>query len=285
MDRRQRDLGDPRARPRYRRHPHPRRRRPVRLGRRGRPVRGRAAAAPARGRGRRRRRPPRRRHFNDRLRRLDPRACLVSTLSLGTAHESLREPGGLAVLANGDLLVADTGHHRLVRLAADGSFQGELEVRGAPPVPAASDEPPPPLAAAPATRWFDLVLEQAPALAPGRVSGRLRLLAPAGWKFNDGAPQRLALEVSRRSDLVTSADRITLSGQDRSDMSVELELAVAELPTSEVRSELLVRVDAVLCGGDPEVCAPSQAWLRIPLLLTNAGAAAFSVDLALASPV
>ncbi|PCC74381.1 Thiol-disulfide isomerase or thioredoxin [Nannocystis exedens] len=223
--------------------------------------------------------------FNDRLRRLDRRAGLVSTLSLGTDRESLREPGGLAVLPDGDLLVADTGHHRLVRLAADGRFKAELEVRGAPPVPAPTDEPPPPLAAAPATRWFDLVLERAPALAPGRATGRLRLVAPAGWKFNDGAPQRLALEVSRRSDLVTTADRITLSGQDRSDMFVEIDLEVAELPTSEVRSELLVRVDAVLCGGDPEVCAPSQAWLRIPLLLTNAGEAAFAVDLALASPV
>ena len=45
-------------------------------------------------------------------------------------------------------------------------------------------------------------------------------------------------------------------------------------------SELLVRVDSMLCGGEPEVCAPSQAWLRIPLLLKNAGEAAFHVDLA-----
>ncbi|MDC0674930.1 thioredoxin-like domain-containing protein [Nannocystis radixulma] len=223
--------------------------------------------------------------FNDRLRRLDVRAGLVSTLSLGTDGESLREPGGLAVLADGDLLVADTGHHRLVRLAADGRFKAELEVRGAPAVPEPDEPPPPLLAAAPATRWFDLVLERAPTLAPGRATATLRLVAPEGWKFNAGAPQRLALEVSRRSDLVTTTDRITLSGQDRSDMSVEIDLEVAELPTSEVRSELLVRVDSMLCGGDPEVCAPSQAWLRIPLLLTNAGEAVFGVDLALAAPV
>lgn len=223
--------------------------------------------------------------FNDRLRRVDVRAGLVSTLSLGTDGEALREPGGLAVLEGGDLLVADTGNHRLVRLGADGRFKAELEVRGAPELPQPDEAPPPPLAAAPATRWFDLVLERAPNLAPGRVTGQLRLIAPDGWKFNAGAPQRLALEVSRRSDLVTTADRITLSGQDRSDMSVEIGLEVAELPTSEVRSELLVRVDAVLCGGEPEVCAPSQAWLRIPLLLTNGGEAAFVVDLALAEPV
>lgn len=67
-------------------------------------------------------------------------------------------------------------------------------------------------------------------------------------------------------------------------MSVEIELEVGELPTSEVRSELLVRVDATLCGGEPEVCAPSQAWLRIPLLLTRAGEAAFTVELGLAAP-
>lgn len=223
--------------------------------------------------------------FNDRLRRLDRRAGQVTTLSLGTGDESLREPGGLAVLADGDLLVADTGHHRLVRLASDGRFKAELAVRGAPPMPTPADEPPPSLAAAPASRWFDLVLAQAPNLAPGRARGQLRLHAPEGWKFNDGAPQRLALEVSRRSDLVTTTDRISLPGQGRSDMSFEIDLEVAELPTSEVRSELLVRVDAVLCGGDPEVCAPSQAWLRIPLLLTQTGDSAFTVDLTLATPV
>lgn len=222
--------------------------------------------------------------FNDRLRRLDRRAGRVSTLSLGTAHESLREPGGLAVLADGDLLVADTGHHRLVRLAPDGRFLAELPVRGAPALPEPDEPEPPPLSAAPATRWFDLVLERAPALAPGRATAHLRLLAPTGWKFGAGAPQRLTLEVSRRSDLVTAPDRTTLSGQDRSDMSVEIDLEVGELPTSEVRSELLVRVDATLCGGEPEVCAPSQAWLRIPLLLTRAGEAAFTVELGLAAP-
>lgn len=220
--------------------------------------------------------------FNDRLRRIDLAAGVVSTLSLGT--ESLREPGGVAVRPDGGLLVADTGHHRLLRLDADGRVEGELVVRGAPPVPTDDDEPPPALPRPPAMRWFDVAVDPAPTLAPGPAALRLRLVAPAGWKFNEGAPVRLALEVSRRSDLVTTVERLTLTGQGQEDMSLTIPLTVAALPAPEIRGELLVHVDAMLCGGDPEVCAPSQAWLRIPLLLLGTGQAEVAVDLPLAAP-
>lgn len=219
--------------------------------------------------------------FNNSLRKIDLAAGLVTTLSLGT---ELREPAGVAALPGGGLLVADTGNHRLVRLAEGGRFAGELVVRGAPAVPTDADDPPPPLADVPANRWFDVVIDPAPALAPGPAAVRLRLVAPAGWKLSDGAPLRLALEVSRRSDLLTTVETLALTGHGRSDMSLTIPLTVAAVPAPEIRSELLIRVDAILCGGDPEVCAPTQAWLRIPLLLTATGTAEVAVDLPLASP-
>ena len=222
--------------------------------------------------------------YNDCLRRIDREAGAISTLSLGTAGESLREPGDVKLAPGGGLVVADTGNHRIVRLADDGRWLGELVVHGAPALPPLADDVPPPLSAAPATRWFDVVIDPAPALAPGPATLHLRLVAPDAWKFNDGAPLRLALEVSRRSDLLTTRERLDLQGQGAKDMSLEIPLTVAALPSGEIRSELLVRVDAVLCGGDPEVCAPSQAWLRVPLVLTAAGSPAATVDLPLAAP-
>lgn len=222
--------------------------------------------------------------YNDCLRRIDRGAGVMSTLSLGTGAEALREPGDVKLAPDGGLWVADTGNHRIVRLAADGTWLGELAVRGAPPPPEGDEDAPPPLSDAPAIRWFDVTIDPAPTLAPGPATLRLGLRAPDGWKLDAGAPLRIALEVSRRSDLLIAPERLALTGQGAQDMSVEIALAVAALPAAEVRSELLVRVDAILCGGEPAVCAPSQAWLRVPLVLAAGGAAEAAVTLPLAGP-
>lgn len=61
--------------------------------------------------------------YNDRLKRVDP-TSRASAPWPGEAGEagSLREPGG--VFSDGDaLLVADTGHHRIVSVAEDGALQ------------------------------------------------------------------------------------------------------------------------------------------------------------------
>jgi hypothetical protein len=63
--------------------------------------------------------------YNDRLKRVDPRNRECAPW-LGEAGEAglLREPAG--VWSDGDsLLVADTGHHRIVRVGKDGSL-GEV---------------------------------------------------------------------------------------------------------------------------------------------------------------
>lgn len=221
--------------------------------------------------------------YNDRLRRLDPVAGEVTTLYFGTGERGLREPGAVVVRPDGGLLVADTGNHRLVKLSAYGAWEGELEVRGAPaPEPAEDGSAPPLSAAGAATRWFDTRLAALAPLAPGPGLLRLRLRAPAGWTFNAGAPLQVTLEVSRRSDLLTLPTELVREGDGASDMVLEAALAVEHLPEGEVRSEVLVRVDAILCGED--VCAPSQAWLRIPLTLASLGVHAVGVELELVAP-
>lgn len=217
--------------------------------------------------------------YNDRLRRIDLAAGAVTTLPTA----GLREPGGVSTRPGGGLLVADTGNHRVLRVAADGAIEGELAVRGAPS-PERGEEPPAPLGAGPALRWFDLTPPASVTLAPGPATLALRLRAPTRWKLNDGAPLRVALEVSRRSDLVEAPEQLDQIGNGLEDMSLEIALAVAALPADEIRAELLARIDAILCGGDPEVCAPSQAWLRVPLLLRAGGGARCEVAIELAAP-
>jgi thiol-disulfide isomerase/thioredoxin len=62
--------------------------------------------------------------YNSALRRYDPRSEQLVTL----AHEDLSEPSGAAVLG-GDLLVADTNNHRIVRVGLDGEVR-PFELRG-----------------------------------------------------------------------------------------------------------------------------------------------------------
>lgn len=218
--------------------------------------------------------------FNDALRRIDLQRGQVSTLTRG-----LREPAGVVALRDGRLLVADTGHHRVLWVDAEGAVLGEFAVRGAPRPPAGEVEPPPALAAdGPAARWFEVPLATQ-TLAPGAGALVLEIAAPTGWKLNAGAPLRVQLEVSRRSDLLALAQEtlvLTGSGGPRQRVEVGLEVAPLAAP---IPGELLARVDAVLCQGDDAgVCAPAQAWLRLPLALAPAGPHGLRVEVALAAP-
>ena len=217
--------------------------------------------------------------FNNSLRRIDLQRGQMTTLTRG-----LRDPADIVALPDGRLLVADTGNHRVVWVAADGALLGALEIHGAPAVPHAEDGPPPPLAPAAATRWFDVPLATQP-LGPGPGALALEIGAPPGWKLAEGAPLRVQLEVSRRSDLLALAhETLALTADGGPGQRVEVGLQVALL-TATIASELLARVDAMLCrSGDDGVCAPSQAWLRLPLVLTPDGPHLLRAELPLATP-
>ncbi len=74
--------------------------------------------------------------YNSALRRYDLRSDQLVTL----AREDLSEPSGAAVLG-GDLLVADTNNHRLVRVGLDGEVR-PFEIRGLlPPTPVPIEGP------------------------------------------------------------------------------------------------------------------------------------------------
>jgi hypothetical protein len=58
--------------------------------------------------------------YNDKIKRIDvAHEAKVSTWYAGRGELALREPAGLSQLENGQVVVADTNHHRLVVIDAD----------------------------------------------------------------------------------------------------------------------------------------------------------------------
>src|SRR5207253_1038506 len=85
--------------------------------------------------------------YNDKLKRFSPDGLRLEPFFEGAGDSRLSQPAGLAVLPSGEVLVADTNHHRVVKVGAAGDRAFELVVRGAPTprygVAAAAAQPPP----------------------------------------------------------------------------------------------------------------------------------------------
>jgi len=213
--------------------------------------------------------------YNDKLKRFSPDGARLDPFFEGAVDSRLSQPAGLSVLPSGEVLVADTNHHRIVKVSADGERAYELTVRGAPPprYGVAAD------AKAPAqgeggAGWFTAILA-APrdkGFAPGAGKLVLTIAAPEGLELSAGAPWSAALEVSRRSDLLQVAPEFT-RGEARGGRTEEIELRVEAQHLYDVDSELLVELRAVACdAADHKACYPVKNSFRVPLrLLRDAG--------------
>lgn len=211
--------------------------------------------------------------YNDALKALDLRTGTARTFYRGEGERSLGEPAGLALARDGTVLVADTNHHRVVRLDREGRWLGVLEVQGAPE-PARGALPPARAASASGLRavdWFGASLEPAEgsALRVGVGSVALEVRPPEGWKLTQDA-LRVGVEVSRRSDLLELGAPVTEVLGARATLS--LEARVTPLPAERVPSEVLLVVDAVLCSEGPEgLCVPVRGHYRLPVVLAREG--------------
>ena len=224
--------------------------------------------------------------YNDKLKRFSPDGLRLDPFFEGAADSKLAQPAGLAVTPSGEVLVADTNHHRIVKVSADGARAYELTIRGAP-VPrhgiSLESAPPPPRSGSGAG-WFTAILP-APrdvGLAPGSGKLLLSVTAPDGLELSAGSPWSAALEVSRRSDLLQVAPEFT-RGEARGGRSEEIELRLDAQHTQDVDSELLVELRAVACDvGNKTACHPVKNSFRIPLrLLRDAGQGEVRVTLPL----
>jgi thiol-disulfide isomerase/thioredoxin len=212
--------------------------------------------------------------YNDKLKRFSPDGLRLDPFFEGAADSRLAQPAGLAVLPSGEILVADTNHHRIVKISADGQRAFELAIRGAPVPRHGVAVPPPEIAPRESgAGWFTAILPSPRdvGFAPGGGTLVLTLTAPEGLDFAAGSPWSASLEVSRRSDLLRIAPELA-RGEARGGGTQEIELHVEAQHEADVDSELLVELRAVACDAiDHAACYPVKNSFRVPLRLLREG--------------
>jgi thiol-disulfide isomerase/thioredoxin len=131
--------------------------------------------------------------YNSALRRYDSQSDQLVTL----ARADLSEPSGAAILG-GELLVADTNNHRIVRVGPDGEVR-PFEFRGLLPL-------------APVTIRGPVAVEIGPVELAGEVELSATLPVPEGQKLDSSLGPPVQLSVS--SDELLPNDGLLLTGDE-----------------------------------------------------------------------
>jgi NHL repeat len=131
--------------------------------------------------------------YNSALRRYDSRSAQLVTL----AREDLSEPSGAAILG-GELLVADTNNHRIVRVGPDGKVR-PFEIRGLLPL-------------APIAIGGPVAVEIGPVELAGEMELSATLPVPEGQKLDSSLGPPVQLSVT--SDELLPDGRLILIGDE-----------------------------------------------------------------------
>lgn len=209
--------------------------------------------------------------YNDKIKALDTETGEVRTWFAGTPGISLREPGGLCQREDGTVIVADTNHHRLVQISADGRSAREVALRGAMPgiVPEASGE------------REEVRVLKATALAPGDATLRLRLVPSEGLALADRSHVSLRITASPPLAAPAADQGFEVSGPPRRGVPVLLRNASRD---AEGEGLIEIRVEAVVCSHDPAACWPIRATYRLPYRVAATAAGAVEATLPLPDP-
>ncbi|TMB28463.1 MAG: redoxin domain-containing protein [Deltaproteobacteria bacterium] len=213
--------------------------------------------------------------YNDKIKRFSPDGLRLESFFTGAIDSKLSQPAGLAVLPSGEILVADTNNHRIVKLSPSGEKAYELTIRNAPTPRYGAAEKPSDVAASKenAVGWFTAIVPSPAGIGfrPGRARLVLDVAAPEGFEIAAGAPWSLALEISRRSDLVGVQPEFS-RGESRGGKTERIEIGVSAQHENDVDSELLVQLRTVVCDAvDHAACYPVKNSFRVPLRLLEDG--------------
>jgi DNA-binding beta-propeller fold protein YncE len=212
--------------------------------------------------------------YNDKIKRFSPDGLRLEAFFTGAIDSKLSQPAGLAVLPSGEILVADTNHHRIVKLSPGGEKAYELSIKNAPtPRFGAVAKPAGVPASEESAGWFTAIVPSPAGIGFRRGQGRLLLevAAPEGFEIAAGAPWSLALEISRRSDLVGVQPEFS-RGESRGGKTDRIEIRVAAQHKADVDSELLVQLRTVVCDAvDHAACHPVKNSFRVPFRLLADG--------------
>lgn len=199
--------------------------------------------------------------FNNKLKRLDPEARRVETVAGGEG--ALAEPGGLALLPDGQLLVADTNHHRLVTFDPATGLLEPFAITGL---------------SAPATDGLVLdarsggqtdpsarMVHAKGTLGPGRNTLVIHLAPPPNGKLTEDAP--LVVEATGTGGLSFPTPEVR-EKYAPGVLPLELPLDVAAGATGTAAIE----VNYFWCTvGDDGACVPAQAKLEVTFDLAGTG--------------
>ncbi|MFL5438483.1 MAG: hypothetical protein ACJ79W_04930, partial [Myxococcales bacterium] len=215
--------------------------------------------------------------------RFSPDGLRLESFFTGAIDSRLSQPAGLAVLPDGEVLVADTNNHRIVKLSPGGEKAWELSIKNAPMPRFGVATPPAAMATAKesAAGWFTALVPSRAGIGfrPGHGRLLLEIAAPDGFEIPVAAPWSVALEISRRSDLVSVAPEF-LRGESKGGRTERIEIAVTAQHAADVDSELLVQLRAVVCDAvDHAACYPVKNSFRVPLRLLEDGQEEVSVRL------
>ncbi|HEY2028632.1 MAG TPA: thioredoxin-like domain-containing protein [Myxococcales bacterium] len=220
--------------------------------------------------------------YNDKLKRFSPDGKTLEAFG----PQGLSQPAGLCVLPSGEVLVADTNGHRVVRVAADGKSFGDVTITFAPKPQrgvALAPSPPPKASAA---GWFTALVESRNGKGLAQGDGRivLELSAPDGFELSSGSPWSAAVEVSRRSDLLHVTPEFA-KGEATGGGSQTVVLHASASHDADIDSELILTVRAVACDArNHSACWPVQNSFRLPLRLLANGQAEVGFALPLTLP-
>jgi hypothetical protein len=207
--------------------------------------------------------------YNGKVKRFDPGFTSLSTVLADAEGLPLAGPAGLAVEADGDLLVADTDRSRLLRLPAAGGAARAVAVHDAGETPV--------VAAAGATSiapHFAVHVLPSRSLAAGSSVANLALVSPDGFAFSEGSPWQMDLAAQGGLQLGKTSLQGEAAAGGRVETAVPLSL--------ETPGRLLVRVHASICDAvHHAACYPVRETFAVAL---SSGGSDDRVDLPLSVP-
>jgi DNA-binding beta-propeller fold protein YncE len=210
--------------------------------------------------------------YNNKVKRFSPAMDSIATVVSDAEGQPLAGPAGLAVEADGSLLIADTDRSRLLRLRPGATEAKRVPVR--PPGALATADETAPVAAPSARKLPDHTLP-ARQLPDGTTSVHLALLAPAGFAFSDAGPWSVDLTGDGALALKTHSQMGESKVGDRVDIPIEL--AVPGPGT------LHARVHASVCDAiNHAACYPLRE--NFTVALSGGGQQDASLDLPLSAP-
>lgn len=216
--------------------------------------------------------------YNSKVKRIDLATGSTRSVAGGRAHDLLFEPGGITI-AGGDLVVADTKHHRVARVALLPEGDGKVEPIAlsnvtAPPrgvaVAGAAD------AGGPGAPIEKVEIPEVPIRADAQTVVNVGWSAPPGTAVNDDAPFRVRWnrsdglaeaphDVKSTGSAVKNGFTVTVKpmpGAPNATLGGEVDLVICDVATHAVCVPVKRALElGFMVGRD----APAQARVSIPL--------------------